>query len=728
MDMGEQARSIRQNWADLRADSLRMTALSVAIPAYVWWAFLLEPTVVGRYHPPAAWLGCTVLTLAAGLAYFLRRQHFTLALAVLLGGMSTGLVCAMLGYRALDFAYLYTLPVIFASLLLGQVAVFVLAGMAMALILLANYAVSGGLSLSSELVLPLATITLVTPASWLSVRNLYNALVWAWQGYDDAHHNEQLAQQHRGELTRALKALDEATHRLERTGYMLTLARDQADEARRMKQQFAQNISHELRTPLNLIVGFTELMTESPEYYGTPLPTAYQRDLNIVHRNACHLQDLVNDVLDLARVGVAQVGLLPEETDIGRLVAEAVETGRPMVEAHGLALRTALDPGLPVLPVDPTRVRQVIFNLLNNATRFTERGSVTVSAHLADHEVVVGVADTGIGIPADQRDRIFDEFHQVDGGLRRRHEGAGLGLAISRRFVALHGGRIWVESELGQGSTFYFTLPYERPPVDDGQGMAQSDASPLPAQGDTEPVLLAVTRSPSGAALLACSMRDYRTAVAGDLEQAGAMAGQLMPQAVVIDQTCVRSGPERLAATALSWGLNHTPIVSCPLPGEDWLRRRLSVDGYLIKPVSRDSAWDVLRQFGEEVDRVLVIDDDRDFGLLMSRILEDNPVRPYHVSTAYSGGEGLALVKHQPPDLIMLDLELPDMDGSEVIRQLDSGSPGKHIPIVVVSGQDEAEAADVWPGYIAVTRGEGLMPGDTMQWLQRILSLFSAVE
>jgi signal transduction histidine kinase len=219
---------------------------------------------------------------------------------------------------------------------------------------------------------------LVALASYLSENNLYTALDWLWHAYGLAHKNEQEAFERRAELRRALKALDEATHRLERANYMLVLAHDEAETARRLKQEFPQTISHELRTPLNLIVGFTELMIESPEHYKEPLAPAYLRDLNIVHRNASHLQKLVNDVLDLARIEAAQVAMLPEETDPAVLVREAVNTARSLIESRHLALHTEIEPDLPHLWVDPTRIRQVIFNLLNNAARFTEQGSVTV--------------------------------------------------------------------------------------------------------------------------------------------------------------------------------------------------------------------------------------------------------------------------------------------------------------------------------------------------------------
>src|SRR5690606_6255146 len=292
-----------------------------------------------------------------------------------------------------------------------------------------------------------------------SVRNLYTALHWATKSYERIEHNERLLQEQQSELKQALKSLDAATYNLERANVMLALARNRADQALRLKQEFAQNMSHELRTPLNLIVGFSEAMMQSPEYYGGPLPAAYLRDLSIVYRNAVHLQGLVNDVLDLARLEAAQMTITTEEVDPGVLISEATETIRGMVESRGLFLRTNIPSDLPSVHVDPTRIRQVIFNILNNAIRFTECGGITVSVSQQDDQILVAIQDTGIGIEEAELPRIFEAFHQSESTPERRRGGIGLGLAISKQFIELHGGRIWAESRYGHGSTFYFTLP-----------------------------------------------------------------------------------------------------------------------------------------------------------------------------------------------------------------------------------------------------------------------------
>jgi CheY-like chemotaxis protein len=332
------------------------------------------------------------------------------------------------------------------------------------------------------------------------------------------------------------------------------------------------------------------------------------------------------------------------------------------------------------------------------------------------------VADTGMGIAPEDMLRIFDEFQRADGGKSRGYGGAGLGLAISRRFVELHGGHIWVESQIGEGSTFYFSLPVQGTGLTILPGSQGTETSQkLSVKGREEPILLAVTRSLSAAALLTRYVRGFRTVVAPDLEQARHLAQQLLPQAVIIDEAYKELDPATLKMMAQTWELPDTPFLICPLPGEEPLRQRLAVDGYLIKPVSRQNLWDVLRQFGDDVDKVLVVDDDQDFVLMISRLLEDSPVRRYQVISAYNGHEGLAMIRLHQPDLVLLDLMLPDMNGTQIIERLRSSIQWQHIPIVVVSAQDEIDHQITLEGLMMVAKANGLKADEVVQWIQNVV-------
>ncbi len=721
------ASGLRDELTHFQEESLTTISTFALGLGYVWFVWIMTP-VSGESIPINAWIGIGTLLISCSASHLLKNDHLTIARRLLVTGILVATACAAVTFPFAVVVYLFILPIQAASVLLSRRGFFLMIAIDVLLtVVIGTARAEAGMHVFlSTVMVPLAIILLVTIVAWLSVRNLWTALEWFHYEYRRAHHNGLVANEREAELRQALKSLDEATETLSRTNYMLTVARRQAEEARRLKQQFAQTISHELRTPLNLIVGFTELMIQSPERYGGQLPQAYTRDLSIVYRNACHLQDLVNDVIDLARIEAAQMSLIPEEIDPGRLVQQTVDTARGLAETHNLAVHTQIGPDLPRIVIDPTRIRQVLFNLLNNAVNWTERGSITVSVYQQDEDVVFAVADTGVGIAADDIPCIFEEFRQLDTSTRRRQSGAGLGLAISKQFVELHGGHIWVESQLGTGSTFYFDLPVTQTKLgisftDISSAESSSDGG-TPVDSRQLPVLLAITRSLSAASLLNRYVQGCRTVTVPDVEKGRLVAQQLAPQILILDQACEELQSLAPAKLARDWGLPYSLFVACTLPGEESLRQRLAVNGYLIKPVTRQRLWDTLRPFGEHIDKVLVVDDDVDFVRMLSRML-DRPVRRYQVISAYSGQEALSVLDYHIPDLILLDLYMPDIDGFQVIERIRSNASWRHIPIVVVSAQDAVENEAALNTAVSATRADGLMPGELVQWIQHMVNM-----
>lgn len=703
VNMNDDSRILKNNLASLRQQSLAAIAVLMIVMGYIWLWFDIWP-VTGDNAPLVSWLGAGLLLGIGIWSYRLRSTHLHFATHLAVMSLLIATTCAVMTFRVSSIIYLFLLPVIFASVLLSLRSTTLVAIFASMVALVVNVAGRETIAFS-DVALPVGMIMLVAFALWLSAHNLHTTLTWFGNAYEDAYHNEQVAREQQAELRRLFKALDDATYRLERMNYSLTLERNQAREAHRLKQQFAQTISHELRTPLNLIVAFTELMAQSPEYYGATLPMPYVRDLSIVHRNAQHLQNLVSDVLDLARIEAAQMTLAPEWIDPTALVQEALNTSRSLIERRGLALHIQLDSHLPNLWIDPTRIRQVLFNLLSNAVRFTDVGSITVHACHKDREVIFSVTDTGIGIAEEDISRLFRDFQQLDGTTRRRHGGAGLGLAISRRFVELHKGRIWVESEPGVGSTFAFSLPItENPGLSSNNKFAWKLLNDQPIQSPNQSLLLAVTRNTVMMNRLMHHTQEYRNVFAPNLEEAGRMAQRVLPQCVLIDTTCEDLDQTRLQRLAEEWGIPHTPFIACPLPAENVAYQPLNLAGYLTKPVSAQRLVEMTRELNGSIHRILVIDDDQDFIRLISRIF--STARSCQVIGAYNGRDGLALVGHHKPDLIFLDFNLPDSNSTQLVEGIRAISGMEDKPIIALTSQDEAPDAISQP--VLLTQGNGL--------------------
>lgn len=707
--------------SNLRAESLSAIALLSGAIGYFWLVWSVWPQRAGSGAPFAGLSGSGLLIAGASVAFVLRGRRLGFASGLLIASQLVGVCCAVVDFRSLNLNYLLVLPVVFGSVLLAQIPALLVATSSSILIIVLTTLGVGTRPFLADAFLPLVVIALTAAALWFSVRHLLSAIAWFLDEYERARKSEQAARDTQGQLARTLKALEEASHRVMRANYVAGLARDQAEEARRLKQQFVQNISHELRTPLNLIIGFIELMAQSPQHYGGPLPPSYLRDLDIVYRNAQHLHSLVNDVLDLARIEAAHMTLTPETADPAVLVRQAVDTARSLVEGRGLEMRLEIEPDLPKLWVDTTRIRQVLFNLLNNAARFTTLGSVAVEVCSRGETVLFSVADTGAGIAAQDLPRVFEEFSQIDGSMRRRHGGAGIGLSISKEFVELHGGSIWAESEVGRGSTFYFSLPVAGAVPETAPTLRIPESGrPVLARVGQEPVLLVVTDSPYSGALLTRYARRCRTVVVPSLAQARQVAGQIMPQVVIVDHAQNGVDEGSLETLAKEWDLPNTAFVCCSLPGEDRLRHEVAADGYLIKPVSLDSLRDLLRQFGETAEKVLVVDDEPDFVRMMRRMLAD-PLRRYEVDTASTGREALAIMRRRKPDLVLLDLVLPDISGYQVIQEVRARPSWRDITLVAVSGQD-AYGQEVLVGKAAtIVKAAGLRPRDFVGLVQHLL-------
>jgi len=321
----------------------------------------------------------------------------------------------------------------------------------------------GQQGVQNQLVIQVAAIALTLISAVVAAQvagDLYQIADWALSNY-------QRERRVAGELFDSQQALERSLarstalgERLQETNVELEDARQAAEDATHFRGQFLANMSHELRTPLNAIIGFSETMLKFPAMYdGTKLPGAYEDDLQQIYTSGRQLLTLINDILDLAKVDAGKLDVRLARVDLHPLMKVVVSTAGGLVGNKPVQLVTNIPDFLPSVLADEARVRQVLLNLYSNAAKFTERGTITLTVTEVEEGVRIGLTDTGIGISESNLELIFEEFKQAETGGRDPRSGAGLGLAISRQLLTLMGGRIWAESELGKGSTFYFILP-----------------------------------------------------------------------------------------------------------------------------------------------------------------------------------------------------------------------------------------------------------------------------
>ncbi len=583
-------------------------------------------------------------------------------------------------------------------------------------------ALAAGLNLSGLRAYPLdhlwAVLALAVATARFGVRTMYTALDWVSRLQERTVRLLEEARDRQGELNSTLKSLDLAYHLQRRTQDELLIARRQAEEARRMKEQFAANISHELRTPLALILGFSEVMHRTPQVYGDMAwPPTLRRDVYQIYRNSRHLLEMIDDVLDLSRFEIVGFTLNKEPTPLTPLLQGAAEIAQSLFRGQPVQLEVMVPPDLPTLEIDPTRIRQVLLNLLSNARRFTPQGKVRLEAHCTDGEVTVSVSDTGRGIPADKLPMIFDEFYQVDASLRRGQGGAGLGLAICKRFVQVHGGRIWAESQEGAGSTFSFSLPVPglRPALPNLTMQRPVDRSPSGAH----PALLVLDPDADVAALVRRRVEGYTVVpVPATSGLAGAVA-LYRPRAIICNVAPGKALPFDPSA------LPAVPIIQCSLPKYGWVAEDLGVAACLAKPIAAQQLLEQIDRLGKVRD-IMIIDDDRGFCQFLERILAVSG-QGFVVRHAYDGEEGLLAMRVRRPDLVLLDLIMPHVDGFQVLQEMHGDPTLAQTPVMVLtaaSNDDDmlARRSD----RIAVSRRDGLRPVEALRCLQAMLDVIDA--
>jgi PAS domain S-box-containing protein len=466
----------------------------------------------------------------------------------------------------------------------------------------------------------------------------------------------------------------------------LDKAREAAEIANRAKSQFLANMSHELRTPLNAIILYTELLRDEATDRGLEdlLP-----DLKKIYGAAKHLLALINDVLDLSKIESGKMELALETFDVPAMIRDMATTIEPLAQKNADRLELRCPPDIGTMHADLTKVRQSLFNLLSNACKFTESGTVRLEVARTKRNgdwFTFRVSDTGIGMTPEHQGKLFLPFSQVDPSATRRFGGTGLGLAITRHFCEAMGGEITVESKPGIGSTFTIRLPAV-------VGEAKVDPPPVPRSEPPRPrdgVVLIIDDNATAREALQKILKHkaFRVETAATGDEGLRLARQLHPLVIMLDAIMPgMDGPAVLTALKAEPELADIPVVL--FTGMEDCRKEafhLGASDYVVKPVDPDHLATILRRYCGSADRrALVVDDDADLRQRLRGLLEKEG---WEVDVAADGREALARLANQRPGMILLDLIMPGMDGFEFLAELQQRHEVHSVPIVVLTAKD----------------------------------------
>lgn len=480
--------------------------------------------------------------------------------------------------------------------------------------------------------------------------------------------------------------------------------RQLAEEANRMKSKFLSVIGHELRTPLNLIIGLSDIVLKNMDENEIALNESIQKDIEKIYQYSQHLGGLIGDVLDLATSDAGQLRLKNDFVNLGNELSMIAESGQQLASEKGLEWEVNFPESGPWVWGDRMRLRQIALNLINNAIKFTESGKVSLDIKVKEDTVTVSVKDTGLGISIEDQKIIFNEFRQGDKSVSLGYGGLGLGLAISKKLVDLHGGTIIVESngEPGAGSSFSFTLPTIPAPVDKTN---QKITIPESVRS-----ILIMTKQPqsSDSLITELNKRGIRVAIyeLETLDSQKSQSYKFIPDLILVDIQSLSSPWEALEILKKNPLTTEIPVLFFKLSSDLGSVIEFSILTKPIEPhvLSRiiDKSW-LLSNKDYPTQTILVVDDDSNMLDLNTRIIQSQS-SANQVLKAHNGLEAIEILNQEKIDLILLDLQMPELDGFGVLDHIQGNEKTRKIPVIVITGKvlDEAEMARLNQGVTTV--------------------------
>ena len=466
-------------------------------------------------------------------------------------------------------------------------------------------------------------------------------------------------------------------------------AKDSAEYANRAKSEFLATMSHELRTPLNAVIGFSEILRD--EILGDINDEQKELVLDI-HTSGNHLLAMINDILDLSKIEAGKMDLQLERFSVQEAVTEVNTIINALANQKQIQLSLELDQDV-LIEADKIKFKQILYNLLSNAVKFTDQGGkVTTKFEVSSSALLGSVTDTGVGISPQDRAKLFQPFTQLDPSSTRAHSGTGLGLALTNRLIQLHGGKIWVDSAINEGSTFSFTFPLHQQKQKVEVSAPDVSHSEAVAASGTNRTILVAEDNEQAAQLLGIYLTEagYQVEYAADGEEAITKAAEIQPFAITLDILLPKKdGWQVLREMKTKPNLQSIPVIIISVTEERQLAFGLGAVDHLVKPIDKETLFASLQSVKlpsrDGSPRILVVDDDPQTVRLLSTVLTNDG---YEVLKVYGGSEAIETAISQSPDLIILDMMMPQVDGFQVVRHLTGDPRTRDIPIIICTALD----------------------------------------